>query len=168
MAICLVLHAGAADRSQHCTWDDSIHRADPPSKLRASSGWLTEKTALSAHCCCCCGSSSSSTWTEKKNLHYDNVWWQWIAGTRRGTARVPPQVFPHSSGFGVCKGEIAQSAIYFTFTAHRFDSVSVNLLWRGPVSVRLLFETEKTWLSLLHVSVTEFTDTRERDTRVAM
>ena len=94
--------------------------------------------------------------------------WQWIAGTRRGTARVPPQVFPHSSGFGVCKGEIAQSAIYFTFTAHRFDSVSVNLLWRGPVSVRLLFETEKTWLSLLHVSVTEFTDTRERDTRVAM
>lgn len=43
MAICLVLHAGAADRSQHCTWDDSIHRADPPSKLRASSGWLTEK-----------------------------------------------------------------------------------------------------------------------------
>jgi hypothetical protein len=43
MAICLVLHAGAADRSQHCTWDDSIHRADPPSKLRAGSGWLTEK-----------------------------------------------------------------------------------------------------------------------------
>lgn len=88
--ICLALHAGAADRSQHCTWDDSIHSADPPSKLRIGSG--SQKSCIICPLLLLWQQHLNEKEKELIIMADNNVW---CGGNQSQALAEEPPVYPH-------------------------------------------------------------------------